>query len=126
MGSAVTVDITASFAVLLCLRSNEPFLLTRGIGPTAIEALFGCLPGSPFFLEPLTEVWRPKTLSSPPGAGKSLRAGSAEEMLVWKSSKVIDGKKSTEFKELSVSSFKLGAKEPKLKRDVSSADACLE
>ena len=54
-----------------------------------------------------------------PGAGNSFRLGSQLAILVWKSSKLTDGKKSNEPVAWSDSSFLPSVTDPKLKRDKS-------
>lgn len=70
--------------------------------------------------EPSSEGRIPLLVRNPPprpGAGNSFKLGSLEVMLVWKSSKLIEGRKSKELAACSGSSVALGAIDPKLKRE---------
>lgn len=75
---------------------------------------------------PLLCSFRVAKTPPPPGAGKELRSFSSESRLLWKSSNCIAGRNSKEPDSLDPSSLLVGAKEPKLNRDVSLIDVCLE
>lgn len=107
-------------AALLCRCKRDPLLPMREADVAAPAGLNRLL--SLVSLGVSCDRMMPLLTSVPPplpGAGNSFRLGSWEVMLVWKSSKLTDGRKSKEPAVWSDSSLTPGAIVPKLKRDES-------
>ena len=112
--------------VLLCRRSDEPLSPIRE--PKADASVVFADPGMPgrraIEAGPLALV--PTSFVEPPGAGKEAMSGSSEAMLVWRSSKLIGGRKSQDPDDCEVSRLLVVAVEAKLNLDVSLMEDCLE
>lgn len=112
--------------VLLCRRSDEPLRPFRELKADA-SAVFAD-PGMPgrgaVWADPFALMVT--SFEDPPGAGKEEMSDPSETMLVFKSSKLIGGRKSKDPDDCEVSRLLAVAVEAKLNLDVLLMEDCLE
>lgn len=118
---------TLCLAVLLCRRRRDP-LLPRCVPDAAGSTTRICRFSFGWVAAGSGRNWPLVVKMAPPrpGAGNSFKLGSCEVMLVWKSSKLMDGRKSKEPAALSESSSALDDTEPKLISDRSRPDGSFD